>query len=707
MQTANFSKRSRIVYSLTLVLLCLPLIAIAQAGLDTLQLSTIFHEPFLAGSRPSFISFSPNDKQISFRWNEDHKSASETYTVDRDGKNITRAGDDARTNFTLSPNKKHLFYVEKGDLYIADVNFKNIKQITNTPDVEYNARWSMNSKRLAFVSNGDVWVIDLDSPAITRVTKKKEDEPNFMIAFWVGNNDQLMLQQYDNSDVKEIYFPEYADKFVKPGNSKRGLNYVTLSQFSVDTTGNQKLLEGKIWAINLATSHDGRYLVIDYLDADMKSRTAELYDLIEKTNRTIFQDSTQGWISMGSSDLKFIPDSYDLIIQSEKDGWAHLYRYSIPKQTTEQLTKGSFEVSWFDFVDEKTMVIVSSEVNLGERHIYHFDLKKKSIKKLTTESGYRQNFNLSHTKNYLVYEKTYWNEPHDLYLLNVKKPGKEVKLTHTTPELFKTIEWQTPEYWRFTGRDGETDISMTLLKPLYYTPEKEYPVVVFVHGAGSLQNVYPGWSNHYYREYMFHQYLNVKGFFVVEIDYRHSTGYGRKFREDVTNWMGKYETEDIEDGLDYAQSKLGNLDLNRVGIYGGSYGGFMALYAVSVSPDRFHAAAALRAVTNWENYYYANPWYTQPRLGTPERDPEHYKRSSPLTYADSLKRPVYILHGLMDNNVGFQDAVQYVEKLIQSGNTRFDMMLYPTERHSFRDPDAWFDEYRRIDTFFERELLQK
>ena len=133
----------------------------------------------------------------------------------------------------------------------------------------------------------------------------------------------------------------------------------------------------------------------------------------------------------------------------------------------------------------------------------------------------------------------------------------------------------------------------------------------------------------------------------------------------------------------------------------------MALYTVSVSPEHFDAAAALRSVTNWENYYYTNPWYTYPRLGTPQADSVNYARSSPITYVDSLTKPVLILHGLIDNNVGFQDAAQYIEKLIQTGNTDFDMMMYPSERHSFRDPDSWFDEYRRIFEFFQEELDNK
>jgi len=361
-------------------------------------------------------------------------------------------------------------------------------------------------------------------------------------------------------------------------------------------------------------------------------------------------------------------------------------------------------VSWAEWLNDDTIVYASTEVGPGERHIYRMNIKRNETEKLTTETGYRQNFELSDDKTHLVYQYSYFNEPFELYSLNLNSDSEEKRLTHTIPDRFNKIKWQKEDYVRFTARDGETKLSMSVLEPTSKTANSDNPVVVFVHGAGSLQNVYKGWSNNYYREYMFHQYLTGQGYYVIEVDYRHSTGYGREFREDVTNWMGKYETRDIIDGIDYLAEHYPQADTSRVGIYGGSYGGFMALYATSVAPSYFDAAAALRAVTNWENYYYTNPWYTQPRLGTPEADSAHYARSSPITFVEQLEDPVLILHGLTDNNVGFQDAAQYIEKLIQTGEKEFDMMMYPTERHSFEDPDAWFDEYSRIFDFFNEHL---
>jgi len=148
-----------------------------------------------------------------------------------------------------------------------------------------------------------------------------------------------------------------------------------------------------------------------------------------------------------------------------------------------------------------------------------------------------------------------------------------------------------------------------------------------------------------------------------------------------------------------------NVDVNRVGVYGRSYVGFMAAMLVMRSPDKIQAAAALRPVMGWKNYYAANPLYTSQRLGDPKKNPEAYKRSSPIAYAKDLRTKLLILHGLLDANVHAQDSIQLVEKLMRLDKTEyFDLMLYPAERHSFQSSTSWEDEYERILELFETEL---
>ncbi|MGM0546189.1 MAG: prolyl oligopeptidase family serine peptidase [Bacteroidota bacterium] len=690
----------RLLTNLFFVLLFIPTLAFGQTNVDTLSLETIFYDPLLAGNRPDFTNFSPDMSHIYYQANDSAMSEEELYKRPVTGGERQSVSDNVQQNYRLAPNGEKLLYIDKDDIWIANPDFTNKQQLIDSKSSEYGARWSHDSKRIAFVQDKNVWTINIETSKLTQITNITEEEIGYNVVGWAGD-DKLILSQNDTSDYEEYYFPEYADKYVKPGAIRRGISNRVISVVDLESKEVDSLLEKKGY-VDTDISSDGKYVAADLTGPDMKKRDIKVFDLDSYEHTTVFKDSTDGWLS--NTDIAFAPSGNKLMIMSETDGWNHIYTTDPDGKNLEQHTQGEFEVPWAEWLDEESVIYASTEADPGERHIYRTNIQSNETEKLTSETGYRQNFELSDDKKHLAYEYTYFNEPFELYALNLEDNSEEQRLTKTIPDQFNSLDWQKEDYVRFTSRDGETELSMSVLEPLNKTENSEHPVVVFVHGAGSLQNVYKGWSNNYYREYMFHQYLTAKGYYVIEVDYRHSTGYGREFREDVTDWMGKYETQDIVDGIDYLAENYSQADTSNVGIYGGSYGGFMALYATSVAPDYFDAAAALRAVTNWENYYHTNPWYTQPRLGTPEADSTNYARSSPITYVDDLEDPVLILHGLTDNNVGFQDAAQYIEELIQTGGKEFDMMMYPTERHSFQDPDAWHDEYQRIFDFFEKEL---
>jgi dipeptidyl aminopeptidase/acylaminoacyl peptidase len=685
---------------LLIVFLLIPIVSQAQAGIDTLSMESIFYDPLLAGNRPDFTAFSPDLSRIYYQSNDSAMSKEEYFQVDFKGQNRQPAPDSMIYRFNVSPDGKKLIYSKQADIWLADSKFENKHQLIKSKSREYGVIWGPESRRIAFIQDGDAWIMNIDSPKLIQVTNKKEDEASYRIVDWAGES-KLILSQYDTSDYQEYYFPEYVGKYVQPGASRRGIARRIISVAHLDSNSVKQLYEKKGY-LDTSVSADGQYLAVDAMDSPMKKRVVKVYDINQLTWTTVFEDSTEGWLY--GTEMEFAPEGDKLMIQSERDGWNHIYTVNPDGSNLKQHTDGNFEVPWAAWTSANSIVYASTKADPGERHIYELNIANDNVSKLTTQTGYRQDFNLSRDKRRLVYEYSYFNEPFELYTLDLQNPEKEVRLTQTIPERFQKIDWQKEDYIRFTARDGETELSMSVLEPLNLQDDRKHPVIVFVHGAGSLQNVYKGWSENYYREYMFHQYLNAQGYYVIEVDYRHSTGYGRKFREDVTNWMGKYETQDIIDGIDYLAEHYPQADTSNVGIYGGSYGGFMALYATSVAPDYFDAAAALRAVTNWENYYHTNPWYTLPRLGKPEADSAHYARSSPITYIDELEQPVLILHGLIDSNVGFQDAAQYIEKLVQAGDKEFEMMMYPSERHSFGDADAWYDEYARIYNFFDENL---
>jgi dipeptidyl aminopeptidase/acylaminoacyl peptidase len=226
-------------------------------------------------------------------------------------------------------------------------------------------------------------------------------------------------------------------------------------------------------------------------------------------------------------------------------------------------------------------------------------------------------------------------------------------------------------------------------------------VVIFAHGAGYLQFANKGWSDSYFREHMFHTLLTERGFIVLGPDFRHSEGYGRDWRTAVYRDMGEPELQDFDDCLAYAAERW-NADLERVGIYGGSYGGFLTLMGLFLRPEVYDAGAALRSVTDWRQY--SHGWTSNP-LDTPQVDPEPFDRCSPISHAEKLEGALLMCHGLVDDNVVAQDVIRLSQRLIELEKTDWELALYPAEEHGFREPTGWLDEYRRILELFEERLL--
>jgi len=205
---------------------------------------------------------------------------------------------------------------------------------------------------------------------------------------------------------------------------------------------------------------------------------------------------------------------------------------------------------------------------------------------------------------------------------------------------------------------------------------------------------------YYVREQMFHNLLAERGYVVLDMDYRASEGYGRDWRTAIYRQMGHPELEDLVDGVHWLE-KNAAADPARVGVYGGSYGGFMTLMAMFRAPDVFRAGAALRPVSDWTQY---NHEYTSNILNDPQVDPIAYDRSSPMEFADGLKGSLLICHGMIDDNVLFEDSVRLYQRLIELHKDDFELSGYPLERHGFVHADSWLDEYKRVLKLFETHL---
>jgi dipeptidyl aminopeptidase/acylaminoacyl peptidase len=278
--------------------------------------------------------------------------------------------------------------------------------------------------------------------------------------------------------------------------------------------------------------------------------------------------------------------------------------------------------------------------------------------------------------------------------------GAATRLTDTRTADYKAREWIQPQMVAVPSTHGAGQpIWSKLYRPAKLEPGKKYPIVMFVHGAGYLQNTHNRFPN-YFREQMFHNLLVEKGYIVLDMDYRASKGYGRDWRTAIYRQMGHPELDDYVDGAKWlAANHQGDID--KVGIYGGSYGGFMTFMALLREPELFKAGAALRPVTDWTTY---NHGYTANILNTPDIDPEAYRKSSPIEYADKLKGHLLIAHGMVDDNVFFQDSVRMAQRFIELKKDNWELAAYPLERHAYVQPESWYDQYRRIYQLFERTL---
>ncbi len=385
-------------------------------------------------------------------------------------------------------------------------------------------------------------------------------------------------------------------------------------------------------------------------------------------------------------------DGKKVMFLSDKTGYTHLYSYDLKKAETNALTEGNFEVySPEESSDGKQWYFHANKAHPGEIHYYSIPIDGGKWKTHTSGEG-RHETGVSEDGTWMVQLFSKTNQPPVLQVR--KKDGKWKTVYDGRSEAFKAIKWVEPEVVAYKNRDGG-DVYARIYKP----ENPNGAGVVFVHGAGYLQNAHKGWSG-YFREYMFHNLLLRQGYTILDPDYQASAGYGRDWRTAIYRHMGGADLNDIVDGANYLVNQHG-VEANRVGLYGGSYGGFIALMAMFTTPDVFQSGAALRPVTDWA--YYNHP-YTSRILNLPANDPVAYRRSSPIYFAEGLKGHLLICHGMVDSNVYYQDSVRLAQKLIELRKHNWELSSYPVEGHGFTTPSGWYDEYRRIYELFERTL---
>lgn len=458
----------------------------------------------------------------------------------------------------------------------------------------------------------------------------------------------------------------------------------------------------------LAWSDDGRQLALEVHATDNKDRWIASVDFSNFGLVTQNRLSDTAWINWDFNDFGWLHDNRTLWYLSEQSNYSHIYLTSVDSSHTRKLTSGSFEVT-NPVVDREDhyFYFAANDPDPTVFDIFRVDIDSGKMEQVTHLGGLNgpqpsmedlgRGFALAPDESsLLVYHSTSVTPP-EVYVQPLKPDAAATRVTHTISARFASIHWNQPRIVKVPSSHVHKPIYARLFTPANFDPAKhKYPAVMFIHGAGYLQEAHQGWS-YYKHELMFHTLLTQHGYVVLDMDYRGSAGYGRDWRTAIYRDMGHPEVEDLVDGVHWLEKNEG-VDPAHVGVYGGSYGGFLTYMVMFREPDLFAAGAALRPVGDWANY---NQVYTSDILNTPEVDPEAYERSSPIKYVAGLKHPLLICQGMLDDNVFFIDTVHITQRLIELKNPNFQVAFYPVEHHGFKRADSWLDEYRRIFKLFQ------
>lgn len=581
--------------------------------------------------------------------------------------------------------KKHLaeFYdssTAKKGLKKINIANKNVRNLSISPDgkfVSYALYTPASKRHFTIVPN-----YVTESGYTTDIPgREKVGQPQGSSEFFIYDMQEDSVFQIKTDSIQGIRdIPEYLKNYPKEFEKATKENALRKVNFSVAK-----------W------SPGGSNLVLDIRAQDHKDRWLMLWNPRTKDLKLLDRQHDSAWIDgPGIWNTGWI-DENNFWYQSEVTGYSHLYSVNVATGKKKAYTSGKYEVLDANLSnDKKYFYISTNQVEPGQHQFYRLRIADGKTERITTMEGGNE-VTISPDEKEIAILYSYTNKPWELYLQQNRSGGKIEQITNKAEsEEFKSYPWRAPEIITFKARDGAT-VYGRIYKPAH--PDAHKPAVIFVHGAGYLQNIDKWWS-YYFREFMFHNLLADHGYYVMDVDYRGSAGYGRDWRTGIYRHMGG---KDLTDNVDAANYLVKNFGVNpkNIGIYGGSYGGFITLMAMFTTPDVFAAGAGLRSVTDWANY---NNGYTSNILNEAYKDSLAYKRSSPIYYASGLKGHLLMCHGMVDQNVHFQGIVKLSQRLIELKKENWELAVYPMENHDFEDANSWTDEYKRIFKLFESVL---
>ena len=612
-----------------------------------------------------------------------------------------------------SHSGRQLLLSVRGDLFFYSLDAGTWEQLTATPEAERDPKLSPDGTRVAFRRGHDLYSLDIASLQVARLTDDGSATLLNGEVDWVYPEElDLSTAYWWSPDSKHIAYLQFdiAHEFIYPQTALTGLRAIAEPErYPQAGTPNADVHVGVVPAAGGATrwmdlgeprgfliprvnwTPDSTRLVIQRMNRIQNHLDLMLADAAGGAAHSILAEADPYWINQNNL-FHFVAKD-EFLWGSERDGFRHLYLYSLEGQQRKRLTEGNWEVTEVAGIDEahQKVYFVSTEASPLDRELYSVKLNGKDRTRISQDSGTHE-ISMGPTAEYYLDTFSSLKDPRrsDLYSASGEKWAVFRAAKANTDE----YAFQPQEIMQLKAQDGKL-LYGRLFKPANFHAGEKYPAVVMVYGGPGEQTVVNEWRG---PDWDRAQVLAARGFVVWGLDNRGSAGRGHAFEAPLYRRFGKTELADQLEGVHFLLAQ-GFVDPARVGIYGWSYGGFMTLYSLLNAPDVFRAGIAGAPVTNWRNY---DTIYTERYLGLPSENPEGYRASSPVDYAANLKAKLLIVHNIEDDNVLFQNTVQITDALEQAGKL-FTMAIYTGKSHGVTGP-VRRQLLETITDFFEKNL---
>ncbi|MFI2742986.1 S9 family peptidase [Zhouia sp. PK063] len=616
----------------------------------------------------------------------------------------------------LATNVKSIFrHSTIGQYYIYDVATKKLSLVTDKMIQE--PTFSPDSKQLAYVFQNNIYIKNLETGTTTQVTadgeKNKiingvtdwvyEEEFGFVRAFqWSTDGTHLAYIRFDETNVPEfsmdiygktLYPQEYTFKYPKAGENN---SVVTLHDYNV-TSGktNQVNLGDAYYIPRIKWTNDANELSIQVMNRHQNHLQLYFYNTQSQKAKVVLDETDKFYIDI-TDNLTFLDDN-SFIWTSEHNGFNHIYHYDKNGKLEKQVTSGPWEVTTYYGYDKKSKRIFYQSVENGtiNRDVYSIKLNGKGKERLSTKNG-TNDANFSTDFTYYINTFSSATTPPE-YTLNDSKTGKEIKEIVNNNDLVSKLKSYeiSPKEFSTINVNGN-HLNMWMIKPKDFDPNKKYPLLLYQYSGPGSQSVANSWmgANDYWYEMLAEQ-----GYIIACVDGRGTGFRGAAFKKQTYKELGKLEVED-QIGVAQKLGKEAYIDANRIGIWGWSFGGFMASNCIFQGADTFEMAIAVAPVTSWRFY---DTIYTERYMQTPQENPSGYDDNSPLNHVNELKGKFLLVHGTGDDNVHVQNSMRMIEGLIQA-NKQFDWALYPDKNHGIYGGNTRLQLYTKMTNFIKDNL---